>query len=104
MGICPFCFRSRAALLNVRVDDCEIGKIAFAPYCVETGPLRAARHTVEITCYGTRQNGFGQVHHEQGVFFSKNPDSWRSEGDLWLDEYQLLPCGILKKAEISVSG
>ncbi len=90
----------RAALLKVCVDGCEIGKIAFAPYSIETGSLPAGKHTVEITCYGTRQNGFGQVHHEQGVFFSKNPDSWRSKGDLWLDEYQLLPSGVLKKVEI----
>lgn len=91
----------RAALLKVCVDGHDIGKIAFAPYYVETEPLCAGKHKIEITCYGTRQNGFGQVHHEQGVFFSKNPDSWRSKGDLWLDEYQLLPSGILKKVEIT---
>ena len=91
----------RAALLKVSVDGRDIGRIAFAPYGIETEPLIAGTHRIEITCYGTRQNGFGQVHHEQGVFFSKNPDSWRSKGDLWLDEYQLLPSGVLKKVEIS---
>jgi hypothetical protein len=91
----------RAALLKVCVDGHDIGKIAFAPYYVETESLPAGKHRIEITCYGTRQNGFGQVHHEQGVFFSKNPDSWRSKGDLWLDEYQLLPSGVLKKVEIT---
>ena len=91
----------RAALLKVSVDNQDVGKIAFAPYFVETEPLNPGKHIIEITCYGTRQNGFGQIHHEQGVFFSKNPDSWRSKGDLWLDEYQLLPSGILKTVEIS---
>jgi len=92
----------RAALLEVRVDGCGVGRIAFAPYFVETMSLPNGVHEVEILCYGTRQNGFGQIHHEQGVFFSKNPNSWRSKGDLWLDEYQLLPSGVLKNIEIGV--
>ncbi|MBE5774280.1 MAG: hypothetical protein E7337_10150 [Clostridiales bacterium] len=92
----------RAALLKVTVDGNEAGRIAFAPYILETDVLPAGKHVIEVTAYGMRQNGFGQVHHEQGVYFYQNPNSWRSDGDLWLDEYQLHPLGILKAPEIGV--
>jgi len=91
----------RAALLKVHVDGNETGRIAFAPYILETEALPAGKHVIEVTAYGMRQNGFGQVHHEQGVYFYQNPNSWRSDGDLWIDEYQLHPLGILKTPEIS---
>ena len=91
----------RAALLEVFIDGRSMGKIAFAPYAIETPVLPEGTHEIEILCYGTRENGFGQLHHEHGVFFSKNPNSWRSQGDLWLDEYQLTASGILKAVEIS---
>ena len=91
----------RAALLRVRVDGKDAGRIAFAPYTLETGALPEGKHVIEVTAYGVRQNGFGQVHHEQGVYFYQNPNSWRSDGDLWIDEYQLHPLGVLKAPEIS---
>lgn len=89
-----------AALLKVHVDGNEIGRIAFAPYILETDALPAGKHVVEVTAYGMRQNGFGQVHHEQGLYFYQDPNSWRSTGDLWLDEYQLHPLGVMKAPEI----
>jgi len=92
----------RAALLKVHVDGKEAGRIAFAPYILDTEALPAGKHVIEITAYGMRQNGFGQVHHEQGVYFYQNPNSWRSDGDLWIDEYQLHPLGVLKAPEIGV--
>ena len=90
----------RAALLGVRVDGKDMGRIAFAPYELVTPPLAQGEHVVEVIAYGQRQNGFGQVHHEQGVYFYQSPDSWRSSGDLWLDEYQLHPMGVLKVPEM----
>ena len=91
----------RAALLKACVDGQDFGRIAFAPYILETDVLPAGKHVIEITGYGLRQNGFGQVHHEQGVYFYQNPNSWRSKNDLWIDEYQLHPLGVLKTPEIS---
>ena len=92
----------RAALVEVLADGQSCGCILYAPYTVDTPALAPGLHDIELKCYGLRQNGFGQVHHEQGVYFYQNSNSWRSEGDLWLDEYQLHPLGILKTPEISV--
>ena len=60
----------------------------------------AGEHLVQLRLYGTRQNGFAQLHHTQGVYFYQSPNSWRSAGDLWSYEYRFKPAGILKSPEI----
>ena len=90
----------RAAMLQVQVDDRPWQDLIYSPYMVTFRDLEAGRHTVRVKAYGTRRNGFGQVHHEQGVWYYQSPNSWRSTGDLWLYEYQLKPVGVLKTPEI----
>jgi hypothetical protein len=92
----------RAALLRVAVDGVDVGAIWTAPYQLDTGALPGGTHRIEITACGMRQNGFGQVHHENGVYYYQDPNSWRSTGDLWIDEYQLFPFGLLKAPEVSI--
>lgn len=89
----------RGGLVKVLVDGEDAGNIAFSPYslAVQAG---AGEHTVVLRLYGTRQNGFAQVHHTQGVEFYQDPNSWRSQGDLWSYEYLLKKAGILKSPEI----
>ncbi len=89
----------RGALVKAFLDGEEIGPIAFSPYAL-TFPARPGRHTLELRLYGTRQNGFGQLHHTQGVYFYQSPNSWRSGGDLWSYEYRPKPMGILKSPEL----
>ena len=55
---------------------------------------------IVLKLYGTRQNGFAQLHHIPGIYFYQSPDSWRSVGDRWTYEYQFKPMGILKSPEI----
>ena len=90
----------RGALVGVAVDGKDLGRIAFSPYMVKTGDLTPGKHRVTLKLYGTRQNGFAQLHHTPGVYFYQSPDSWRSEGDLWTYEYQFKPAGILKSPEV----
>lgn len=89
----------RGGLVKVLVDGKEAGSIVFSPYQLK---VRAAKgvHTVQLRLYGTRQNGFAQLHHTQGVYFYQSPNSWRSAGDLWSYEYQFKPAGILKSPEV----
>lgn len=89
----------RGALVKVLVDGAEAGSIVFSPYTlrIRTQP---GWHQIELRLYGTRQNGFGQLHHTQGVYFYQSPNSWRSAGDLWSYEYQFKPAGILKSPEL----
>ena len=91
--------RYRGGLIKVFVDGRDMGNIAFSPYSldVDCGP---GEHYVMIRLYGTRQNGFAQLHHTPGIYFYQSPNSWRSAGDLWCYEYQFKPAGVLKTPEI----
>ena len=91
--------RYRGGLIKVFVDGGDAGNIAFSPYCLRVKAAPGV-HRVEVRLYGTRQNGFGQLHHTPGIYFYQSPNSWRSAGDLWCYEYQLKPAGILKSPEI----
>ncbi len=90
----------RGGLVKILVDDIDCGNIAFSPYTLR---VRCApgEHRLEWRLYGTRQNGFAQLHHTQGVYFYQSPNSWRSAGDLWSYEYRFKPAGILKSPEIA---
>ena len=90
----------RGALMRVFVDGQDHGAIAFSPYALRLDHLTPGRHCITLRLYGVRQNGFGQLHHTQSVYFYQSPDSWRSEGDLWTYEYQFKPMGVLRSPEI----
>ena len=89
----------RGGLVKVFVDGKDVGNIAFSPYSLAV-QTPAGEHQVDIRLYGTRQNGFAQLHHTQGVYFYQSPNSWRSAGDLWSYEYRFKPAGILKSPEL----
>lgn len=89
----------RGGLVKVFVDDADAGNIAFSPYAL-TVNAEPGEHEVQLRLYGTRQNGFAQLHHTPGVYFYQSPNSWRSAGDLWRYEYQLKPAGLLKSPEV----
>lgn len=91
--------RYRGGLVKVFVDGNDIGNIAFSPYRIHV-PCETGEHAVDIRLYGTRQNGFAQLHHTPGVYFYQSPNSWRSAGDLWCYEYQFKPAGILTSPEV----
>jgi len=91
--------RYRGGLIKVFVDGEDRGNIAFSPYMLKI-KAEPGEHEVAIRLYGTRQNGFAQLHHTPGIYFYQSPNSWRSAGDLWCYEYQLKPAGILKSPEI----
>ena len=91
--------RWRGGLIKVLVDGQDAGNIAFSPYslAIDCAP---GDHDVTVCLYGTRQNGFAQLHHTPGVYFYQSPNSWRSAGDLWNYEYQFKPAGVLKSPEV----
>lgn len=91
-------------LIKVFVDGVDRGNIIYSPYTLHLPEIEAGTHEVTLRLYGTRYNGFAQLHHVQGVYFYQSPNSWRSEGDLWCYEYQFKPAGILKSPEIYNGG
>lgn len=90
----------RGGLVKVLLDGEDRGNIAFSPYALHLSAA-AGEHELTLKLYNTRQNGFAQLHHTQGIYFYQSPNSWRSAGDLWSYEYRFKPAGILKSPEIS---
>ena len=92
--------RWRGGLMKVFVDGEDKGNIAFSPYALHVD-CAPGEHEVAVRLYGTRQNGFAQLHHTPGVYFYQSPNSWRSAGDLWCYEYQFKQAGVLKSPEFT---
>lgn len=88
--------RFRAPLLRVRLDGRDAGAIAWAPWRVDLGEVSAGVHELELVCFGDRRNAFAQVHHanpERTRWWG--PDSWRTAGSDWSEEYVLAAHGVL---------
>lgn len=85
----------RAALLKVQVDGCDAGRIAFSPYQVSLGYLKAGEHRITMIAYGNRVNAFGAVHNVDETATWFGPNIWRTTGASFAYEYQLKRTGIL---------
>lgn len=89
----------RGALIDVLIDGELRGNIIYSPYVFEA-KVAPGKHKLELKLYGTRQNGFAQLHHTQGLYFYQSSNSWREYGSLWQYEYQFKKAGILRSPEI----
>ncbi len=86
----------RAPLLRAALDGIDRGPLAFPPYELDLGEVPPGNHELAITCFGDRYASFGQLHHARPWALNWwGPDSWRTNGDDWCDEYVLKPHGIL---------
>ena len=92
--------RFAAAVLKLRLDGADRGLIAWAPHRLELGRLEPGAHVLEIDAFVGRHNGFGALHNANDAFRWYGPDAWRTEGDEWTDDYQLLPAGLLSGVEL----
>jgi hypothetical protein len=90
----------RGAVIKVLVDGEEKGYIDFPPHRLCLGELTEGEHTVELILYGNRMNTFGQLHKTDEHLAWTGPDSWRTKGRFWTDEYMLTRTGILTAPRI----
>lgn len=94
----------RGALVTVRLDGTEKGKIVFSPYTLNIDNVPAGKHILEFTLYGNRFNCFGQVHcHHHPSLFWYGPMSFRTTGDEWTYEYETKPMGILRSPVLALN-
>ena len=77
-------------LVRAFVDGADVGAIFTAPYTV-TVPVSAGTHTVELLCYGHRENTFGRIHNAK-------PSSWYGEAE-WFPGYTAPPTSAYNLAE-----
>ena len=90
----------RGAVIKVLVNGEEKGYIDFPPHRLPLGELSEGEHTVDLILYGNRMNTFGQLHKTDEHLAWTGPDSWRTKGRFWTDEYMLTRTGILTAPRI----
>lgn len=86
----------RGALISVKLDGNEAGKIIYPPYCVFKDDVEKGNHTVELTLFTHRYNTFGPVHLVNEKESWHGPNAWRTKGSNWSYEYNLRQIGIMK--------
>ena len=89
------------ALVCVRLDGKEVGKIVLPPYKLQIENVEKGEHLLELTLGGTRGNTFGALHLTTPKTW-KGPDMWYSGNNMWSYEYCLNDMGIMKKPELTL--
>ena len=97
LDFCAF----RGTLVGVTLDGTEAGDIAFAPFTLDFGALKAGTHKLDLKLYGDRQNAFGACHLANRIDWT-GPYAWRTDGDLFSYDYLLVPLGIMRSPFIIV--
>jgi hypothetical protein len=93
------------ALTTAQLDGSASMSMAYAPRRAVFGTVAPGEHRLDLTVFGNRANAFGQLHNaraggkDNGAYWW-GPDSWRSKGADWMDEYQLWPMGLLSAPRV----
>ncbi|MDD6873073.1 MAG: hypothetical protein PUD68_09585 [Clostridiales bacterium] len=82
------------ALVSVRLDGEDKGRIVYAPYTLHID-APAGEHTLELTVFGSRVNSFGALHNCNDALSWVGPSAWESRGKEFSYEYRTRPMGLL---------
>jgi len=85
----------RGGLVTASLDGGEAQTIAFEPYSIYFDNVTAGMHRLDLTLYVTRVNTCGPVHLANEKLIWLGPASYRTAGDQWSYEYNLVRQGIL---------
>ena len=92
----------KGAVMSVKVDGCEKGKIAYNPFTLDLGDMKKGVHKIEITLYGTRFNAFGTLHNSEIEEKWAGPKLWQTENEHFCYEYKIRDMGILQSPVIKM--
>lgn len=90
----------KGAVMEIFVDGIFRGIAAYAPHRLKLADMAAGEHELAVRVYGNRFNGFGTLHNCNDEFMWYGPDSYRTAGSEWSEEYGVRPFGILSRIEI----
>ena len=90
----------QGVMQEVSVDGGKEVPMVYPPYIAKLGAVEAGKHTVDITLYGHRRNGFGAVHNANLADHYISPKKWRTEGESWCYDYMLTQEGIITTPDI----
>ncbi len=91
------------AAVKVWVDGKDAGYAPWPPYQADITAMldnKKDRHELRIEVLGHRRNSHGPLHYAQKHPTWTGPGQYISEGDMWRDDYQLVPCGLQKPPEL----
>ena len=87
---------SRGALIDVCWPGQEPIGVFREPWLTRVPDHVQGEAELSLICYGTRINTFGQLHNvADPTAYWWGPQSWRTSGSEWADEYQLRSTGVL---------
>jgi hypothetical protein len=83
--------------VRVAVDGAAAGVIAWAPNEVDVTDLLADKTAalLQVEVVGHRRNSHGPLHYHQKWPDWTGPGQFTSTGAEWVDDYQLVPCGLM---------
>jgi hypothetical protein len=91
----------KGIMQSFRLDGGEEKPAIYPPYTVRFTDVKAGKHTLEVTLYGHRRNGFGPVHLANLKETWIGPAAWRTEGEAWCYDYMICEEGVMTTPEIS---
>jgi hypothetical protein len=93
----------RGVAVCVRVNGQRAGVIGWDPPEVDiTAFLANGRAELVLEVVGHRRNSHGPLHHSLKWPWWTGPGEYTTTGDKWQDDYQLVPCGLMKPPRLVV--
>ncbi|MDD5678773.1 MAG: glycosyl hydrolase [Kiritimatiellae bacterium] len=101
----------RGAGARIFVNDQPAGVLAWPPYEMDiTAFVKSARQErrapraikLGVEILGHRRNSHGPLHYSQKWPAWTGPAEFIATGDKWREDYQLIPCGLLKPPELVI--
>lgn len=95
-------FRNPLIQVSLKKDEeCTVRKIFKSPYEAVFKNVHKGNYILEFLAYGNRRNTFGQLHNCSNYVMWCGPDAWRTTGEDWAYEYQLIKTGILVSPHVA---
>lgn len=92
----------RGALISVKLDGRDAGRIVSAPYNLNATGVSKGHHVAEFTLYGNRYNCFSSLHCSRTDTDLIYPAFWFTRDDAFTYNYQLRDTGIITSPKILI--
>ena len=92
----------RGAAVRVLIDGKTAGIIAWPPNELDITDLLTEAHELAIEVLGHRRNSHGPLHHKDLWPTWTGPEQFTTEGENWVENYHLVPCGLIQPPEIVI--
>ena len=86
----------RSSVIRVSSGGKVAGRAAWPPYEVDVTDLLDGSGELCVELFSSRRNAFGPLHLADRRPMWVGPGSFETDGNQWLDAYQLVPYGLMK--------